>query len=122
MIDWLAFKTELVGVLGLERDALHIYASVAIQLSVAVARKRGLADWMPWAAVLILAAANEILDLGVDLWPEAEMQAAMAVHDVVNSMILPTVLLIVARVWPNLLVRRAAGGADPAVRPSPDQI
>lgn len=107
MTDWLHFKTQIVATIGLDRDALHVYVSVLIQFAVAIALRRGLGDWLPWIAALIAACVNEVLDVGVEIWPDPAMQAGQAIHDVVNSMILPTLLLAAVR-WgpPGVFERR----------------
>ena len=106
MNDWLHFKTQIVGTIGLERDALHVYVSVLIQFAIAIALRRGIGDWLPWLAVLVAACGNEILDVGVEVWPDPAMQAAQAVHDIVNSMILPTILLVAVRLGPSRLFEK----------------
>ena len=106
MTDWLQFKSQIVATIGLDRDALHIYISVLIQLAVALVLRRSLGDWLPWLAVLAAACVNEVLDVRVELWPDPAMQAGQAIHDIVNSMILPTILLAVARWSPSTLFVR----------------
>jgi len=109
MTDWLQFKSQIVAAIGLDRDALHIYASVLIQFAVAAVARRSLGDWLPWLAVLAAACVNEVLDVRVELWPDAYMQAGKAVHDIVNSMLLPTVLLAAVRWFPTALFSRTTG-------------
>ena len=95
--DWLLFKTELVRASALSRDALHIHLGVFAQVAAALILRRKLGDWLPWLAVLALAIGNEVADLWVDVWPEHALQAASAIHDLVNTMILPTAVLAFAR-------------------------
>lgn len=107
MTDWLQLKSQIVATIGLDRDALHIYISVLIQFAVALGFRRSLGDWLPWLAVLAAACVNEVLDVRVEIWPEAAMQAAMAIHDIVNSLILPTILFAAVRWFPSTLFLRA---------------
>lgn len=95
--DWLLFKTELVRATALSRDALHIYLGLLAHVGAALLLRRRLGDWLPWLAVLALAVGNEVADLWVDIWPEHAFQAASAIHDLVNTMILPTAVLAFAR-------------------------
>ena len=95
--DWLLLKTELVRATALSRDALHIYLGLFVQLTAALLLRRRLGDWLPWLAVFALAVGNEIADLWVEIWPQHAFQAASAIHDLVNTMILPTALLLFAR-------------------------
>lgn len=105
-VEWLRFKTEIVAYTGLDRDALHIYVSILIQLFAALILRRRLSDWLPWLAVLAASLLNEAGDLNVEIWPDPMMQAGAAMHDIVNSLILPTALMIVARWFPGFISRR----------------
>jgi hypothetical protein len=89
--------------LGLAKDALHIYGAVAIQIAVALLIRRSLAHWLPWFAVLL----SELLNEGADMWfgEEARIQPWQidgAKHDLLNTMVLPTVLLLLVRYAPSL--------------------
>ena len=103
--DWLLFKDELTRATALSRDALHIYLGVSVQFAAALLLRRKLGDWTPWLTVLAIALINEAADLWVEIWPEHAMQAAAAVHDIVNTMIMPTALLALSRWAPRLFGR-----------------
>ena len=103
--DWLLFKDELTRATALSRDALHIYLGVSVQFAAALLLRRKLGDWSPWLVVLMLALINEAADLWVEIWPQHTMQAASALHDIVNTMILPTILLALSRWVPRLIGR-----------------
>lgn len=105
MAQWTAWKRDLVGLTDLDRDALHIYAGIAVQLAAAFVTRRKLGDWLPWLAVLAFAAVIEAADIYAEVWPSAVMQGGKAVHDIANTLIVPTVLLILSRRWPALLGR-----------------
>ena len=51
---------------------------------------------------------NEWADLAGEVWPTRDEQWAESVKDVLLTMLLPTVLLIVARYWPNRLTANPA--------------
>jgi hypothetical protein len=106
MTDWLQFKLQIVATIGLDRDALHVYFAVLIQFAVALAFRWSLGNWLPWLAVFAAACVNEVLDVRVEIWPEAAMQAGQAIHDIVNSMILPTILLAAVRWFPSTMFVR----------------
>ncbi len=113
-MDWMAFKTYL-ATLVVEKDALHIYAAVGIQLAVAALSRRSLAHWLPWTVVL----AAEIMNEGFDMWfgeePHiARWQVDGATHDFFNTMALPTLLMLLTRYAPSLF---APPQARPAVQP-----
>lgn len=97
MIFWLDVKTWLQSASGLERDALHIYFAVAGQMIAAAIFRRPLSDWRPLLAVLAAALANEALDLIYAQWPDRLLQYGESVHDVINTMLLPTVIMVLLR-------------------------
>lgn len=105
MVEWQQFKLVLIGLTGLERDALHIYAATAIQLAAALLLRRRLGDWLPWLVVLGCALLGEAADVGVEIWPDSALQADKAVHDLINTMIMPSILMILSRWRPDLAKR-----------------
>lgn len=112
MLDWLAIKVQATQIAALERDALHIYAAVFIQFAVALMIRRPLSHPLPWFAVLLAALVNEWADLTFEVWPEGDRdrQWTESAHDLVNTILLPTVLLLLARYAPSLFVDRGEGG------------
>ncbi len=106
--DFARFKVYLIDTTGLAKDALHIYAGLALFLAVRLCwRWRG--GWIvAWVAALTMALAAEYLDIMNEglvgtLQPDAEHW-----HDVWNTMFWPTVLLLVGR-W-----------LQPKAKPKPD--
>jgi hypothetical protein len=103
-LDWVEIKNLVVAWTDLERDALHIYAASLVQLAAALVLRRSVASLLPWIAALLLAVANEAADTLADGVLEGwERQGAL--HDLWNSMLLPTMLLLTARYAPRILVR-----------------
>ena len=107
-MEWQVLKGEL-SQLTVAMDALHIYAAVVIQLVACLVFRRPMSHIAPWLAVL----AAELLNEGADilLGREAriqEWQIAGAVHDLVNTMALPTLLLLAVRRGPCFLWRTAS--------------
>lgn len=96
-MDWLQVKLALMAASGLDRDALHIYGGVFIQIVTALLLRRKLGDWLPWLVVLALTVAGEAADVYVDIWPDHALQAGKAIHDLVNTMAMPTLLLVLFR-------------------------
>lgn len=99
-------KLFLVQLLGLPRDALHIYVGLAVFLAAAALLRRPLGSWVPIGAVVAAALAGEAWDL-------IETRAAGATahwdrnwHDVWNTCFWPAMLFVLAR-YTRLLSRRA---------------
>lgn len=92
--DLQILKLDIIEATGLGKDALHVYAGLAVFLLVRLAwRWRG--GWLlAWTAALILACGVEWLDMRVDaagstLQPDGEHW-----HDIWNTMFWPTVLML----------------------------
>ena len=101
-MDWLSLKNEAVR-LFLEKDALHIYAALLIQVVAAKLSRQSLGHTLPWLWVLTLELINEVLDLGRGMEPVVRpWQVVSGVHDMINTMILPTILLVLCRRDPTL--------------------
>jgi hypothetical protein len=108
-MDWNGLKDEAARLL-LEKDALHIYAALIIQLGVAKLSGRTLGHYLPWFAVLGIELLNEAVDLLRGGEPHImAWQVVSGTHDIINTMILPTVLLLLCRRAPHLLIRPNSG-------------
>ncbi|HEX8124252.1 MAG TPA: hypothetical protein VF548_01585 [Allosphingosinicella sp.] len=109
-------KAAVAAWTGLERDALHIYFALIIQVGSAALLRRSLASPWPWLIVLVCALANEWLDIFRDNLVE-DWEKAGSLHDLWNTMLLPSLLLLIARFAPRLLIARPA--APPPTDPPP---
>jgi hypothetical protein len=116
-VDNEAIKAAVAAWTGLERDALHIYVALIIQLVSAALLRRTLASPWPWLIVLAFALANEWLDIHRDNLVE-DWEKAASLHDLWNTMLLPTLLLLVIRFAPRLTTR-AAPSEPPPEPPAP---
>jgi len=98
-VNWLEIKDWLVDVTMLEKDALHIYAALILQLVASCVFKRGLASPWPLLVVLVAELGNEAYDIFFEIWPPyaRERQWWMGIHDLVNTMAVPILLWTVAR-------------------------
>jgi hypothetical protein len=112
-MDWYEMKHWLEEWSGLGLDALHVHAGVLGQLVVAALLRKGLASPWPWLFVLVAAVANEWWDLTYEIWPTRDDQWAESVRDTWNTMLLPTVLMILARFAPDLMVRKRQPKDEP---------
>ena len=111
-MDWFQIKHGLTLWSGLDMDALHVHVGVIAQLLTAAVLRRSLASPLPWLALFIALCANEWFDLAYETWPNRDEQWGESIRDGWNTMLLPTLLLLVARYAPGLLVRPAPGAAS----------
>jgi hypothetical protein len=101
-MDWMGLK-DLAADLTIAKDALHIYLAFVIQISAAALFRKPLSNGLPWLTVLLFELVNE----GLDMWLGEELQLKRwqvegAAHDLINTMILPTALLLLCRYAPGL--------------------
>lgn len=101
--DWVTFKNELAR-LTVAKDALHIYAAFLIQVCAAMLLRKSLGSVIPWLAVLLVELLNEVGDVLLNPTEEhlQEWQIVGSLHDLVNTMLLPTMLLLIVRYAPGL--------------------
>jgi hypothetical protein len=109
---WLVAKTFIEHMIGFSHDALHVLVGVGLQLLLAAVLRDDMRGWRPWLGVVLLELANEGADLFLEVWPDHAMQWGESAKDVALTMALPTVLMVVSRHWPRLLVRCAPAPSD----------
>lgn len=104
-MEWYEIKIWLENTLELDRDALHIYGAIGIQLTSALIFRRSLASPWPWIVTLLAILLNEYADLqrAGDTEASIAMYREASIHDIWNTMLLPTALLLMARFMPRLL-------------------
>lgn len=95
--DLQILKVYLLDFTGLERDALHLHAGLALFILVRLAwRWRG--GWViAWLAALTVAIGVEWLDIRADGGEGIPQPQPDHWHDIWNTMIWPTVLLLTGR-------------------------
>ena len=113
-MDWAALKSFVVEASNLDQDALHVYFAVLIQLVSAWCLRRSVASPLPWLAVLTAVLINEYLDYHpVPVDPNIQdIYIAEAYRDIWNTMLMPTLLLVTAKLWPQRLTKLAANKSD----------
>ena len=104
MTLWYQFKVFIEHASGISMDALHILVGVALQLLCARLIKVPLTDRRPWLFVLALLLINEGSDLWGEQWPQPAMQYGEGLKDIILTMLLPTLLLLFARLRPGDVV------------------
>ena len=93
-LDFQQFKIVALEATGLAKDALHIYAGMALFISIRLLwRWRG--GWaLAWLAVLAMACTVEWIDMKAEGAANALQPDAAHWHDIWNTMFWPTVLLL----------------------------
>jgi hypothetical protein len=113
-MDWFQFKQMLSVATGLNMDALHVHAGLLAQIVAALLLRRRLSSPWPWLVVLLLVVANEYYDYRYEVWPDRGEQRAEGVRDAWNTLLLPTLIMLLVRFAPRLFVEPAAdASADP---------
>jgi hypothetical protein len=112
-MDWHDLKQWISGASGLDMDSLHVHVGVLAQVAVAFVLRVRLSSLWPWLAVAAAVLANEAYDFQYEIWPTREEQFFESVKDLWNTMLLPTVLLLLARFTPWLFVSPSADPGQP---------
>lgn len=113
-MEWAELKSFVVEASNLDQDALHVYFAVLIQLVSAWCFRRSVASPLPWLVVLIAVLINEYLDY----YPAPmdtniqEIYMAEAYRDIWNTMLMPTLLFVTAKLWPQRLTKLTAKKSD----------
>lgn len=109
MSIWYQAKLLLEHASGVSMDALHILVGVAAQLIFAALFHVPLKSWRPWLFVFALLLLNEAGDLWVEQWPLPAMQYGEALKDIFLTMLLPSFLLLCARMRPAIFSGERVG-------------
>jgi hypothetical protein len=102
MSSWHQAKLFLEHAVSVSNDALHVVLGVLVQMIAGLLLRRPLSAWTPWVAALVVTLWNEAVDLWNEQWPEAGMQYGESAKDLALTMLLPTALLLAARLRPDL--------------------
>lgn len=97
MSDFQLAKLWLVDLLGLTKDAVHVYFGLAVFLIAAAIFRLPLRDWRPLAAVLAAAIAGELWDLLDTHLAGDTLRWDKSWHDLWNTLFWPAVLFVLAR-------------------------
>jgi hypothetical protein len=102
MAAWHQSKVFIEHSLSIEHDALHVLVGVLLWLGLGTLLKRPLTSWLPWIVLLAVIAWNEAVDLWIERWPLPGQQYGEGAKDLLLTMLLPTVLLAMLRLRPQL--------------------
>jgi hypothetical protein len=103
-LGWYQVKLFIEHASGISMDAWHILIGFLLFLLATLVLRRNAGDLLPWLAVLLMELGNEAYDLYVELWPDPGSQFGEGFKDILLTMALPTLILLVARLKPGLLV------------------
>ena len=105
-MNWYEIKDWLEQFTGLDRDSLHIYGTVGLQLLFVFILRRPLASIWPWLLAFGVVLLNEYADISrFDSWQAVPETFRNGIKfDLWNSMVLPTILMVTARFFPNQLI------------------
>ena len=102
MTSWHQGKLFIEHSLSFSHDSLHVMAGVLLWLVFGLLLRRPLTRWLPWLCVFAVILWNEAVDLWVEQWPDPGQQYGEGARDLLLTMIVPTLLMWVARVRPEL--------------------
>ncbi|CAH0350123.1 hypothetical protein BH11PSE5_BH11PSE5_10450 [soil metagenome] len=94
---WGNWKHDIEIAVGLSPDAMHIHVGVLILLSIALVTRKRMDHWAPWLGLFVIECCNEFIDLNQvqgsveNNWPASQ-------HDILNTMFLPTMIMLYARI------------------------
>jgi hypothetical protein len=115
-MDWAALKTLITDETGLSRDALHLLVGLGAYLVLAALLPRRVSPLLPWLLILVAGLANEWADYLHETWPG---QWRESLKDMATTLSLPSLLILLGRLAPHLLVRPAPAAASE--KAAPDQ-
>ena len=107
-MDWAAIKTVITEDTGLSRDALHLLTGLGLYLLLTAVLPRRSWPILPWFLILVAGLANEWADYLHETWPG---QWRESLKDMITTLSLPTLLILLGRFAPSLLVGRRQGSS-----------
>jgi hypothetical protein len=100
------FKLFILAHTGLSRDAIHVYIGLFVFFFVALVSRRPIKSLTPWLAVVFVACALEIPDAIDDVHAFGYWRLAASGHDIVNTLLWPSVMVVLAKFTPAIFTRR----------------
>ena len=109
---WADLKDGIVFYTGLERDAVHVHVALLLYIAAMAVFRRDRRSPVPWLVVMAFAVVNEAVDFLFNLDMGSEAAFSRVVKDLWNTMLWPTVLLILGR-YTSWFQRRPDRAAPP---------
>ena len=113
---WADLKDGIVFYTGLERDAVHVHAALLLYIAAMGIFRQSRRSRVPWLVVLAVELANEAYDFRHNLDMGSDMAFSLGLKDLWNTMLWPTVLLVVGR-YTNWFHKRHDPPAEPQAAP-----
>ena len=90
-------KLIILDVLNLSKDAIHMHLGLLVFFLAVVLWRRGRFDVLALLPVFMVASAMEILDLHDDLVSLGYMRWSASLHDLINTLFWPTIIVILSK-------------------------
>ena len=110
--NWGGMKLVFSEIAGVSQDALHVLLGFFSFLLAAAVMRRPAASSLPWFVVLVAELLNEAVDLASGTADYVSPMWPGSVKDVLTTMAVPTILFLIARLAPGILVRRSPPPAE----------
>jgi hypothetical protein len=107
MLNWHQGKLFIEHMLSVSHQSLHIFIGLLLWISFGLIFRRPLSSWWPWLSLFAIILWNETVDLWIEQWPDAGQQYGEGAKDLLLTMAVPTVVMLTARVRPDLFHDRA---------------
>lgn len=92
-----AAKLAVMSLTGLTRDALHVHAGMLVFVLAAAILRKNLGSPWPWLVAMAVACGMEAMDAVDGIVSYGHWRVRASVHDVVNTMLWPTILAVLFR-------------------------
>ena len=92
-------KLWVLPIIGLSKDAVHIYIGFACFLLSVTLLRRPLSSYSALILGLVVASGMEILDLRDDLNTLGHLRWGASLHDIINTNAIPFMLVVLFRLW-----------------------
>ena len=108
MSSWHDTKIFIEHALRIEHGTLHVLVGALLWLAFALLLRRPVTSWLPWTLIFFVILWNEFVDVWVENWHQPARQYGEGAKDILLTMFMPTLLLLAARLRPDLF--RSGGG------------
>ena len=102
MTSWHQGKLFVERTISISHDTLHLAIGLIAWIIIGLVSRRSLASWRPWLWLFALILWNEVVDLGVERWPDPGEQYGEGFKGLLLTMAVPTIVMAVARMRPDL--------------------